>query len=44
MGLKLIGQRFDRWRPGSREGDRLVPSEAVVTADLRDRVKTVLAF
>jgi hypothetical protein len=31
-------------RPVYRQGDRLVPDEAPVSRDLRDRMKTVLAF
>jgi hypothetical protein len=35
---------FKRFYPVYRQGDRLVRSEEPVPDDLRDRVKTVLAF
>jgi hypothetical protein len=47
MGLLMAschGQDFVRFRPVYREGDRLVRSDAPVSADLRDRMKIVLAF
>jgi hypothetical protein len=40
----LHGQCFDRFHPVYRHGDRLVRSEGRVSEDLRDRMKSVLAF
>jgi hypothetical protein len=39
-----LGRRLERFRPVYLEGDRLLPSEAPMGEDLRDRIKIVLAF